>query len=46
MIVKLDSIKKDKKKLREFVTDNECEKCGYFGFIQLVSAVIVELKTK
>ena len=52
MIAQLNLIKEDKKKLKEFVSDNECEECGNFGisikadFIQLVSAVIVELKIK
>lgn len=31
MIVKLESIKQDKIKIREFVSDNECEECGHFG---------------
>ena len=48
MIAQLNLIKEDKKKLKEFVSDNECEECGNFGislkliFIQLVSAVIVD----
>ena len=52
MIAQLNLIKEDKKKLKEFVSDNECEECGTLEyqlkliFIQLVSAVIVELKIK
>ena len=31
MIAQLNLIKEDKKKLKEFVSDNECEECGNFG---------------
>lgn len=31
MITQLNLIKEDKKKLKEFVSDNECEECGNFG---------------
>ena len=53
MIAQLNLIKEDKKKLKEFVSDNESVKnVGTLEyqlkliFIQLVSAVIVELKIK
>ena len=31
MIAQLNLIKEDKKKLKEFVSDNECEECVNFG---------------
>ena len=33
MIAQLNLIKEDKKKLKEFVSDNECEECGNFGIL-------------